>query len=441
MGLGKLLQKPDGTPVRVLILVANDIAFDGRVNKEALALIERGAEVTILGQSINPEEARGKVSGKPYEAIILQKSTQIKQPRLGREDIPRFIRIPVNLTVTKLIEFVYKIRQRNIKSTFSYTDFDFKRDLGEREFDLVQANDVYTLRDGYEIAKRLNAPFVADSYELFDGYFLSVNNGKRMQRASDALERQYLPLAEHVFSVAPTIKDYLEKKYFLQSSSVLLNSPRRKPAKPTEVHEPVKILDQCGLREAAGNMLILEAMPYLRDKATLTFQGRSVNQAFLDYLHQRASELKVEDIVTFAGPYEVNESVALANEFDIGVILHRPVNRSKDFALANRLFTYMMAGVAVLGSETTGHTSFPHFQEFGRTVKLTLENTPEANQIDGKNIANAIQEMIEDREKLYAMKQAANSFAEQHSFENQADDYAKVLKKVLADYSKTHIKR
>lgn len=433
MKLNKILVKKNGNPVEVLILVSNDIVCDGRVKKEAKALIDQGAKVTILGQSLDPQKTNELLKGEFFETVVLQSQLGVKQPRLGKDDIPRFIRIPINLTITKAREYLYNLKRKDLKNTFRFINLDIDKLLLSRSFDVVQSNDVYTLEDGWKISNKINAAFVVDSYELFDGYFCAEGHKTEFQNVSDYLEEKYLPKVRHVFSVTPEVDKFLSNKYNLKNTSVLLNSPYLTKAEVTPVHEPVKILDQCFLRRAAGNAIILEAMPYLKGKATLTFQGRSHDRVYLDQLKRRAVELGVQDIVFFEGEYDARQAVRLANDFDIGVILHRPLNKSKDYALANRLFTYMMAGLAVVASDTSAHRGFENFSNFGVTVSLSSLGTRSDDIKDGEKLANVILNLIEDKDRLLGLKKASTKNSQKYAFNSQAEQYCKTIKKVFEE--------
>lgn len=420
--INKLVKK-NGQPLRILILVANDIVCDGRVKKEAKALIQQGARVTIIGQSQNPSKTKKLLENEEFDSLILKAELGVKQPRLGKEDVPKIVRIPVNLTITKFRELVYLYKKNNVRQSFEYANINPNVHLSEEAFDVIQANDVYTLKDGWELSQKFQAAFVVDSYELFDGYFTSSS----MQKTSNQRESEYLPKAQHVFVVTSEIEKYIRKKYALSNTSVLLNSPYFTETELTQVHCPVRILDQCFLREAAGNMIALEAMQYLGNRATLTFQGRAHDPEYLKKLRARTEELGLSHQVTFAGEYDAKDAVKLANNFDIGLILHRPINQSKDFALANRLFTYQMAGVAVVASDTHAHRNFKDFETFGTLVPFAKEASPKADALDGKNLARALLRLIDNREQLEKMKKSSITHAKEYSFDEQGEAYCEAI--------------
>jgi glycosyltransferase involved in cell wall biosynthesis len=71
-------------------------------------------------------------------------------------------------------------------------------------------------------------------------------------------------------------------------------------------------------------------------------------------LRALASSLDIADRVHLLPPAPPGELVALAQRHDIGLALEEPISRNREVCVTNKLFTYMLAGLAVAATDTAG---------------------------------------------------------------------------------------
>jgi glycosyltransferase involved in cell wall biosynthesis len=105
-----------------------------------------------------------------------------------------------------------------------------------------------------------------------------------------------------------------------------------------------------------GLEIVIEALEILKDKNIhLTLAGRC-DDDFKKYLN--SSNTTVKDNIHFAGIIAPNDLPMFSANFDIGlaVELSNPLNR--DICLTNKIFTYLLAGNAIIFSDTKAQQKF-----------------------------------------------------------------------------------
>jgi glycosyltransferase involved in cell wall biosynthesis len=107
-----------------------------------------------------------------------------------------------------------------------------------------------------------------------------------------------------------------------------------------------------------------------------------------------AHELRVQDRVMFAPPVPMVELVQVASEADLGVAPFLPVCLNTRFCLPNKLFEYMMAGLAIVA------TDVPEMRKIvlGHGVGLMFPSD------DPKEMAAVCNELLGDKSRLLQMK-------------------------------------
>jgi glycosyltransferase involved in cell wall biosynthesis len=199
-----------------------------------------------------------------------------------------------------------------------------------RPADVVHANDLETLPAGWLLARRLKARLVYDAHELYTGF--EERPPRLWARAIRALEGGLARRADAVVTVSEGIAVELERIHRLpERPLVVLNCP---PLEPVAV-EP---------RSGRAKAVYQAAVGPGRDLVDL----EQVAAAGVDVT---ARVLGLDDGlrgVETLPPVEPAELVSSLQPYDIGLVIDRPVTRNAELALPNKLFEYLMAGLAVL---------------------------------------------------------------------------------------------
>jgi glycosyltransferase involved in cell wall biosynthesis len=116
-------------------------------------------------------------------------------------------------------------------------------------------------------------------------------------------------------------------------------------------------------------------------------------------LRQLAAERGVaqRQIVSYA-PSSPDQLVRLSSEYDIGLALEWPISVNNDILLSNKIFTYLLAGNAVIASRTSGQAAIA--PELGQAAALCEPRNP-------ASLANAIKAWLEHPNTLDAARETA----------------------------------
>jgi glycosyltransferase involved in cell wall biosynthesis len=115
--------------------------------------------------------------------------------------------------------------------------------------------------------------------------------------------------------------------------------------------------------------------------------------------------------------------VSLAADMDIGLALEPPVSRNNDILWSNKAFTYLLAGIPVVLSRTTGQRALaPHFGDAAATYAPG----------DAPELAAAIERWTKDPSALlHARTLAWRLGDERYNWEVEAPRFVSIVSQVL----------
>ncbi len=137
----------------------------------------------------------------------------------------------------------------------------------------------------------------------------------------------------------------------------------------------------------------------------------------------RAAGVPCERIVVHP-PAPSDDMVRLASEYDIGLALERPVALNNDILLSNKIFTYLLAGVAVVATATRAQAALA--ADLGEAA-VTYEPG------DVSQLAAALRPWLEDRSRLVTARAAAWRLGEdRYNWDVEKHRFLDVVRDVLA---------
>ena len=198
--------------------------------------------------------------------------------------------------------------------------------------DIVHAHDLDTLPAGWLLARRAKARLVYDAHELYTGF--DADPPRLWLAAIAALEGALARRADAVITVSEQIADELVRRHRLpRRPLVVLNCP---PVDGAPVREPC--------RRAAGDLpggrRPRPRAPRPPPLAALPGRRRRDAASSATSRRRRAS--------SGSTPCGQDELVAALEPFDVGLVIDRTATDNTRLALPNKLFEYLMAGLAVV---------------------------------------------------------------------------------------------
>ncbi|HET6728567.1 MAG TPA: glycosyltransferase family 4 protein [Jiangellaceae bacterium] len=382
-------------PAHVVMLVANDVATDTRVKKEALALAAAGLRVTVVGTT-SPAKPSTTTMGAvtiirtPVAFAIrdqaarlgVTRTAAVAWGRLGRR-VPRVRRFVVRARGAlsrRTSRAIAKARQRRgarrtatgrirwTKVHPAVLDYElaFAPVIDALEPDVIHAHDMHVVGVAAHARARArrtgrNIPWIYDAHEYVRGLSQYGGRTARVIAGWADLEGEFIRDAARVVTVSPAIAEALHRDYRLASRpAVVLNIPTQDPPGPERV---VPLREVCGLgpqvplitysggmTSARGVDTAIEALSALAGVHLALVCVPHNDTLFVRELRKQAVSLGVDERVHFVNPVSPGRVVEFLRGTDVGLIpvLSFP---SHEMSLPNKLFEYLHACVPVVSSD------------------------------------------------------------------------------------------
>jgi glycosyltransferase involved in cell wall biosynthesis len=228
--------------------------------------------------------------------------------------------------------------------------------------------------------------------------------GDKSSEANRLIERKYLPKCDYISATSNAMAEYLAGTFDIRLPIVLYNAfplgladgvlppaQRRAHAKLRLHWVSQTIGPDRGLQDA------FEACAGLADEVEIHLRGK-VSAEHKTTLLDEAERHGVAVCLHFHPRVDPDEMIRSMAEYDVGLALERPGNKNYDLTVTNKIFSYMLAGLALVATDTAGQ-------------REVMSQAPEAGILypagDAKSLRAALKGWIGDRAKLGRMQQAA----------------------------------
>jgi glycosyltransferase involved in cell wall biosynthesis len=297
--------------MHIILAVTNNISTDQRLIRTAHTLHKMQARITVIGRRFHSEQS---VSD------------------------PRFDAIRMNLIFNKGALFY---AEYNIRLFFR---------LLLLKADVLVSNDLDTLPAVYLVSKIKNTVLVYDSHEYFTEV-PELKNRMLVRRIWEKIESRMLPHIHFSSTVSPPIANAYLKKYGIHME-VIRNLPFRRLAKAAPEFHLRKQSEKILLYQGALNMgrgleMAIEAMKYT-ENTVLVIIGQGDVETELKELTRL---LGLAERVSFTGRISPEKLFDYTVQADLGISLEEDLGLNYRFALPNKVFDYIQAGVPVLVSD------------------------------------------------------------------------------------------
>ncbi|MEY3444056.1 MAG: hypothetical protein RLZZ519_2337 [Bacteroidota bacterium] len=334
---------------RVIISVTNDLGNDQRVHRMATAVMEMGYDVTLVGRK---RKKSVPLDARPYKTK----------------------RLWLFFESGKLFYLAYAVR------LFWWLLF--------RRIDILIANDMDTLLPNFLVAKLRRKKLVYDSHEYWTEVpELTDRPGTRAVWLR--LEQWMFPRVDVAMTVNESIAEIYSKLY-QRKVHVVRNLPFVWNSPSTEGAKEKVLIYQGALNVGRGIELMIEAMRFLPDYQ-LVIAGFGTIE---DPLRKLAAAKPFARQIRFTGfvpPEDLRQETVKAM---LGMSLEADKGASYHFALPNKLFDYVQAGVPVLVSDLPEMARVVRDYEVGETLS-EAERRPEL-------LASRIRSICENVDKYSA---------------------------------------
>ncbi len=353
---------------KIIVSVTNDITTDQRVNKICNTLVDIGFEVTLVGVMRAQSQ---KLQKRPFQ--------------------------------TKRLSFIFS------KGPFFYANYNIRLFfyLLFLKHDALWSNDLDSLLANYLVSVIRKKRIIFDSHEYFTEVPELVNR-PRVKKIWKTLERLILPRLKDVLTVSPSIVTLYKNEYNIDAK-LLRNVPfgLRNIPKVENIRKNNKkiLLYQGAVNVNRGIEYMVKSMRYI-DNAILYILGKG--DVYND-IKSLISELHLEEKIKMLGEIPLEKLAGYTVQADLGLSLEEDMGLNYRFALPNKLFNYIQAGLPVLVSYLPEMKNLVQHYDVGKNIE----------KHDEKHIADMIKGMIEDDTRMATWRENSRKAAKELNWENE----------------------
>ncbi len=359
---------------KLIISVTNDLGNDQRVHRMAMASMEMGFEVLLVGRQ---RKKSVPLDPRPYATK----------------------RLWLLFETGKLFYLAYAMR------LFWWLLF--------QRVDVLVANDMDTLLPNFLVAKIRGKKLIYDSHEYWTEVPELAN--RAMTRAVWLwLERWMFPRVDVALTVNESIAEIYTRLY-KRKVHVVRNLPMAWKAPVSEGTKEKILIYQGALNIGRGIELMIEAMRFLPEYRLVIVGFGTIEGPLRKLTAARPFAHQIEFLGFLLPEFLRKETVKAM----LGMSLEADQGASYHFALPNKLFDYIQAGVPVLVSDLPEMARIISEFNVGEVLHAS-ERTPE-------QLANRIRSICENVDKYFAYSANCQKAANSLNWENEKKQLAAVF--------------
>jgi glycosyltransferase involved in cell wall biosynthesis len=147
----------------------------------------------------------------------------------------------------------------------------------------------------------------------------------------------------------------------------------------------------------------MQAAAKIKEPFEIHLRGSFHTEAYKNLLYALVKNLNLSEKVFFHGPILAEHLIRDAVKYDVGLALESDVSENRNICVTNKIFSYLMSGLAIVGTATYGQKDvFSHFKESVVTCRMN----------DADDLAMAMRFYIQHPRQLAQAKRAAGRAAE-----------------------------
>jgi glycosyltransferase involved in cell wall biosynthesis len=255
---------------------------------------------------------------------------------------------------------------------------------------LVYCNDLDTLLAGVLYKIRHGAVLCYDAHEIYPEQYAVHLRSDLWHQFYTRLESRLLPYTDGRVTVCDSLGAYFRETYKAGSFLTVYNTPLRKHLPDETIlqrrNQPLRILYHGYYFPYRGLDEIIAIASEI-DQARFLFRGMGEHE---QTLRAQVAQRQLTHRVQFADPVTADALIPLASQCDIGLSPFISVCRNTEYALPNKFFEYMMAGLALASADLVEMRLLT--QQLGNGVLFDAQN-PEC-------LAQSLQHLVQDHDRL-----------------------------------------
>jgi glycosyltransferase involved in cell wall biosynthesis len=367
----------------VCIVTPGHLSTNPRVMKEATALHGEGCSITIICGNYIPDAARG-------DCEMAHPEWTLRHVPFGRKltNPVVHIRQRAEQALARLVVRLGAVSSENLYLAHAPIASDLVSAACAVPADLYIAHYVAALPAAAKAAEKHRACYAFDAEDFHLGDLPEAAEHKLDRSLVRAIESKYLPNCNYVTAASPGIADAYVAYYDIKRPKVVLNTfpLAQAPSGPTAIGSttpgPSIYWFSQTIGPNRGLECAVEAIARARTKPHLYLRGSLAN-GFGEKLLQIAAQYHAEGRVHCLQPAPPDDLERLAAVYDLGLIAETGETFARQVCLTNKLFSYLLAGVPPIMSDTLAHKAFAEDAGLEGHIYRTGDTIGLANLIDG----------------------------------------------------------
>lgn len=330
-----------GINAKIVLITSGQPALNPRLIKEADLLVEAGYEVTVLYQYWNDWATELE------QALLPQKKwTAIQVGGSPKTQATLFFYTRIRFKLIRLMYKYFKLFPDAAVARSSYLLFSCAKKYPAI---LYIAHNLGALPIAFKAAKFHQAKCGFDA-EDFHRYENSNDLNHPMVKLNTLIEDKYFPQMNYLTASSP-LTSAAYAKIFNRPCPVILNViPKTKYLHSVTNNTTLKIFwFSQTIGKNRGLETIIEALNLSENRFELHLLGQ-VNHLYAERLIKLFKNNKSQ--LYFHSPISPDELPSFASQFDIGIASEPGFSTNNNYALSNKIFTYIQTGIATVASDT-----------------------------------------------------------------------------------------
>ncbi|NII81327.1 MULTISPECIES: glycosyltransferase family 4 protein [unclassified Pedobacter] len=336
---------------KIVLLTSGQPTLNPRLVKEADALTSAGYDVTVIYQFWNEwasQYDKNLLARKKWKAIMVGGS-----PRKNR----------LIFWQTRIIHKIFRTLNKYI-ATDLFPELSigrctyqlYKKALSVKA-DIYIAHNLPALPVAFRAAKKINAKcgFDAEDFHRFEN---SDDINHPMVKLNSLIEEKYMPLVNYITAASPLIKKAYQNIFNRQITTILnVMENNDETIKKTNHDRNLRLF---WFSQTIGENRGLENVISAINQSVYKYELHLLGEISQNY---RLELLNLIDetngsIIHFHNPIDQDEIISFASDFDIGLASEPGFSTNNNFALSNKIFTYIQAKLTVVASNTPAQSLF-----------------------------------------------------------------------------------
>lgn len=250
------------------------------------------------------------------------------------------------------------------------------------EADLYVAHYIAALPAAADAARRHGALLGFDAEDFHSGEGIGAAGEDFRMKMVAAVEQATLPRCDYSTAASPLIGRAYAERYGVSPTTILNVFPLAMAPRQPKTRE--RSPGPAGLKAYwfsqtigldRGLQAFVQAMALTKCRVTLDIRGNN-RWGHGDRLMKLAGELGIADRLRLLPLASPDEMVRLAADYDVGLSLETDISDSRQYCLTNKIFTYLLAGIPMVLSDTPAQRTLA--VDLGRAASVVSLAEPAA---------------------------------------------------------------